>query len=260
MKILKFIPVIGTLFILCSSTFAADPQPGSEKEPWELAEATEVWEPVPTVVKAPEGQPPSDAQILFGGESLDQWQATDGSEPKWLIENGALVVEPKTGDIKTKDSFCDVQLHVEWMTPTKVRGDDGKILTSQGRNNSGVFLQERYEIQVLDSYKNKTYSNGQAGSVYKQSIPLVNASRPPGVWQSYDIIYTAPRFSSDDKLESPGRVTVLHNGILIQNNVTIEGATAWIGEPKYEAHGCAPVRLQDHGNPVSFRNIWVRKL
>jgi len=258
MKILMSRTFICTLAILSPFTFAAEPE--TQKEPWQLAEETEVWEPVPAVVRAPEGQPPSDALVLFNGESLDQWQSADGGEPKWRIEDGALVVQPSTGDIKTRDSFCDLQLHVEWMTPTKVSGEDGEPLTSQARNNSGVFLQERYEIQVLDSYKNKTYSNGQAGSLYKQSIPLVNASRPPGVWQSYDIIFTAPKFSSDDKLQSPGRVTVLHNGVLIQNNVTIEGTTAWIGEPEYEAHGCAPVRLQDHGNPVRFRNIWVREL
>ena len=146
------------------------------------------------------------------------------------------------------------------MTPTKITGDDGKTLEGQGRHNSGIFLQEQYEVQVLDSYNNKTYPNGQVGSVYKQHIPLVNPVRAPGVWQEYDIIFTAPKFSADKKLTAPGRVTVLLNGVLVQNNVEIQGATAWIGKPVYTAHGCAPLRLQDHGNPVSFRNIWVRKL
>jgi len=233
----------------------------SSKVPdWKLAEATEVWSPVPAVVTANENTAPSDAIVLFDGKSLSQWQGAESGEAKWTVKDGAFTVAPKTGDIKTKESFCDVQLHVEWMTPTKITGDDGKLLESQGRNNSGIFLQEQYEIQVLDSYNNKTYPNGQAGSVYKQHIPLVNPTRAPGVWQEYDIIYTAPKFSDDKKLTSPGRATVLLNGVLVQNNIEIQGATAWIGKPAYTAHGCAPLRLQDHGNPVSFRNIWVRKL
>lgn len=227
---------------------------------WKLAEATEVWSPVPPVVTADENTPPSDAVVLFDGKSLDQWQAVEGGDAKWSVQNGSFTVTPKTGDIRTKESFCDVQLHVEWATPTKVTGDDGKELTSQARNNSGIFLQEQYEVQVLDSYNNKTYSNGQAGSIYKQHIPLVNPTRAPGVWQAYDIIFTAPKFGADKKLISPGRATVLLNGVLVQNNVEIQGATGWIGKPVYTAHGCAPLRLQDHGNPVSFRNIWVRKL
>jgi len=233
----------------------------SSKVPdWKLAEATEVWTPVPPVVTANENTPPSDAIVLFDGTSLNQWQGAEGGEAKWAVNKGAFTVVPKTGDIKTKESFCDAQVHVEWMTPSKVTGDDGKELTSQARNNSGIFLQEQYEVQVLDSYKSTTYSNGQAGAIYKQHIPLVNPTRAPGVWQTYDIIFTAPKFSDDKKLAAPGRVTVLLNGVLVQNNVEIQGATAWIGKPVYTAHGCAPLRLQDHGNPVSFRNIWIRKL
>jgi hypothetical protein len=231
------------------------------KEPWELSLATEVWEPVPPVVSVNANGIPSDAKLLFDGKNLEQWQAAEGGGPaKWRLVDGAMEVVPKTGDIKTKDSFCDVQLHVEWMTPTNITGDDGKILESQGRSNSGVFLQERYEVQVLDSYENKTYANGQAGSIYKQSIPAVNASRKPGEWQTYDIIFTAPKFDADKKLTKPGYVTVLHNGVLVQNHFEIQGATAWIGKPVYDAHGCAPIRLQDHGNPVRFRNIWVRNI
>lgn len=243
--------------LISSSLLAAEAKP---KEPWELSLATEVWEPVPPVVSISDQGVPSDAILLFGGKDLNQWQGAESGEAKWRVVDGAMEVVPKTGDIKTKESFCDIQLHIEWMTPTKITGDDGKILESQGRNNSGVFLQERYELQVLDSYENKTYSNGQAGSIYKQSIPAVNASRKPGEWQTYDIIFTAPAFDTAKKLTKPGYVTVLHNGVLVQNHFEIQGATAWIGKPVYDAHGCAPLRLQDHGNPVRFKNIWVRKI
>jgi len=233
----------------------------SQKEPWELSLATEVWEPVPPVVSLSDAGIPSDAIILFDGRNLDQWQAADSAEEaKWRLVDGAMEVVAKTGDIKTKASFCDIQLHLEWMTPTNVTGQDGKPLESQARNNSGVFLQERYEVQVLDSYQSKTYSNGQAGAIYKQSIPLVNATFAPGKWQTYDIIFNAPKFKSNKKLLKPGYITVLHNGVLVQNHFEIQGATAWIGKPVYGAHGCAPLRLQDHGNPVRFKNIWVRKL
>ncbi|MET0356278.1 MAG: DUF1080 domain-containing protein [Cellvibrio sp.] len=253
--------VAWAIIALCSlPVVAASTSSTAAKEPWQLAEETEVWAPVPPVITANENAAPSDAIVLFDGKSLDQWQGAEGGNAKWALQKGAFTVVPKTGDIKTKESFCDVQLHVEWSTPTKVTGDDGKELTSQGRSNSGIFLQEQYEVQILDSYNNKTYPNGQAGSIYKQHIPLVNPTRAPGVWQTYDIIFTAPKFNDAKKLVSPGRLTVLLNGVLVQNNVEIQGATAWIGKPVYTAHGCAPLRLQDHGNPVSFRNIWVRKL
>lgn len=251
---------IAALALFPLSSMAASSSSSAAKEPWQLAEETEVWTPVPAVITANENAAPSDAIVLFDGKSLSQWQGAEGGEAKWDVQKGAVTVVPKTGDIKTKESFCDVQLHVEWASPTKVTGEDGKELTSQARNNSGIFLQEQYEVQVLDSYNNKTYSNGQAGSIYKQHIPLVNPTRAPGVWQTYDIIFTAPKFSDTKKLISPARVTVLLNGVLVQNNVEIQGATAWIGKPVYTAHGCAPLRLQDHGNPVSFRNIWIRKL
>lgn len=226
-----------------------------KKEPWELAMETEVWEPVPPVVAAPPNAPPADAIVLFDGKNLNQWLSADGKSAQWKVHGNEVTVEPKTGDIKTKESFCDVQLHVEWKSPKETLGKEG-----QGRGNSGIFLQERYEIQVLDSYENKTYPNGQAGSVYKQSIPLVNASRGADEWQTYDIIYTAPKFDDAEKLTSPATVTVLHNGVLVQNHFAIQGPTEWIGHPPYSAHDCAPLRLQDHGDPVSFRNIWIRKL
>lgn len=232
---------------------------GVKKEPWELSLETEVWEPVPSVVSVNENNIPSDAIILFDGKDLNQWQGVEQSEVKWRVLDSSVEVVPKSGDIKTRESFCDVQLHIEWMTPTNITGKDGKVLESQGRNNSGVFLQERYEVQMLDSYQNKTYSNGQAAAIYKQSIPLVNASFAPGKWQTYDIIFTAPVFANQ-KLLKPAYITVLHNGVLVQNHFEIQGATAWIGKPVYDAHGCAPLRLQDHGNPVRFRNIWIRKL
>lgn len=254
-----FVPAaigILTAVLGCAATNAAE----KPKEPWQLAEETEVWEPVPAVISAPATETPSDAVVLFDGKNLTQWQGAEGGDAKWKIVDGAMVVVPKTGDIKTKESFCDVQLHIEWKTPTLITDDAGKLLDGQARNNSGVFFQERYEVQVLDSFNNKTYPNGQAGSVYKQSIPLVNASRAPGEWQTYDIIFTAPKFDSAQKLASPGYVTVLHNGVLVQNHFEIQGATEWIGKPVYKAHGCAPIRLQDHGNAMNFRNIWVRKL
>jgi hypothetical protein len=252
-----YIGLLSTICILGPNAQAAEK---ADKEPWQLAQETEVWTPVPTVIQAPANAAPSDAIILFDGKNLNQWQGAEGGAAKWKVAGGALTVAPKSGDIKTKESFCDVQLHIEWMTPTSFIGEDGKPQESQGRSNSGVFLQERYEVQVLDSYNNKTYPNGQAGSIYKQSIPLVNAARAPGEWQTYDIIFTAPKFNNAQQLTSPGYVTVLHNGVLVQNHFEIQGATEWIGKPVYKPHGCAPLRLQDHGNPVSFRNIWVRKL
>lgn len=218
------------------------------------AAKTEVWEPVPEVVTARPGQPPSDAIVLFDGNDLSAWESVEQGGARWQVEGGSMTVRPGTGDIKTKQAFCDVQLHLEWRTPTDVDG-----LQGQERNNSGIFLQQRYEIQILDSYDNKTYPNGQAGAVYKQHIPLVNAMRPPGEWQSYDILFTAPQFDKE-QLVSPGYVTVLHNGVVIQHHAEIQGKTEWIGAPSYKAHGCAPLQLQDHSNPVSFRNIWVREL
>jgi hypothetical protein len=226
----------------------------SEAERAQLAKNTEVWEPVPIVVSAPKGKAPSDAIQLLGKNNLDNWEGVKGGLAKWSIDAGVLTVKPGAGDIVSKQKFCDVQLHLEWRTPTDVAGMEG-----QQRNNSGVFMQQRYEIQILDSYANKTYPNGQAASVYKQTIPLVNAMRPPGEWQSYDIIYQAPRFT-DEMIVSPAYITVMHNGVLVQNHVEILGKTEWIGLPTYQAHGCEPLQLQDHGNLVSFRNIWVREL
>jgi len=219
--------------------------------------ATEKWSPVPVVVTPGEGtEPPSDAIILLGKDSdLSMWESTKGGKVKWDFDNGTLTVKRNTGGIRTRNYFGDCQLHVEWRTPQMVSGE------GQGRGNSGVFLMERYEVQVLDSYNNRTYSNGQAASIYKQHIPLVNACRPPGAWQTYDIIWKAPSFNEDGTVKTPATITVLHNGVLVQNNVEIKGTTSYIGIQTYKSHpGRLPVMLQDHGNPVSYRNIWIREL
>ena len=225
-------------------------------------EMTEFWDPEVKVVKpgnAPNGlaTAPSDAIVLFDGKDLSKWKGRDGGPANWVVNNGVFTVKKGTGDITTKDEFNDFQLHIEWSVP---KGITGK---SQARGNSGIFLQGIYELQVLDSYNNRTYRNGQAGSIYKQSAPLLNAMRPPGEWNVYDVIYTAPRFKQDSSLFSPARVTVIHNGVVIQNNTTITGHTPYIGLPEYKMHGRGPIKLQDHGDPsepISFRNIWIREL
>lgn len=227
--------------------------PADDKLP--KPELTEYWTPVPAVVSTPVGGVPSDAIILFNGENTDAWVPVKADQKVWPIVNGALQVAPKTTNIQTKQSFGDVQLHVEFHTPAVVKGD------SQGRGNSGIFFMNRYELQVLDSWNNPTYVNGQAGSIYKQHPPLVNASRPPGEWQSYDAVFVAPRFAADGTLVSPARVTVFHNGVLVQHDVVLRGPTVYRGEPSYKAHAeKQPIQLQDHNNPTAFRNIWVREL
>ena len=218
---------------------------------------TEVWDPVPRVVTPGQtsSDAPSDAIVLYNGKDLLHWMGLEGGDVKWKNENNILTVVPGTGDIKSKDSFGDCQLHIEWRTPAEVSG------SGQGRGNSGIFLMSRYELQVLDNYNNVTYSNGQAGSIYKQHMPQVNVCRPPGEWQTYDIIFTAPRFNDDGTLKSAARITVLQNGVLIQNNISLWGSTEYIGIAKYEKHADKlPLVLQNHGNKVSYRNIWIREL
>ena len=216
---------------------------------------TEVWEPVPVkITPGVNNAPPSDAIILFDGKDLNEWTNGSGGKPEWVVENGAVTVKPKTGVIKSKQKFGDFQLHIEWRAPSEVKGE------GQGRGNSGIFMMERYELQVLDSYESKTYPNGQAGSLYKQGIPLVNACKAPGEWQTYDVIFMAPVFTEKGTLKSPASITVLHNGVLIQNNFELRGPTEYNRIPMYEPHGKGSLVLQDHGDLVSFRNIWVREL
>jgi Domain of Unknown Function (DUF1080) len=230
-------------------------------------EDTEVYSPVPPVVTpgTSYGAPPSDAIILFDGSNLDKWVLADDTTKgaDWIVKKGIVTVKKTSGNIQTKQSFTDYQLHIEWRIPKDIEGKD------QARGNSGLFLASLgkgdagYEMQILDNYNNPTYVNGQAGSIYKQCIPLVNANLPPGVWQSYDVIWTAPRFNDDSTLKSPARVTSFFNGILVQNNVELKGGTRYIGIPFYKKHGPEPIKLQAHGDkskPISFRNIWVRNL
>lgn len=245
--------VVG-LFSL-SQACAQNQQGEVPKPPKMVPEMTEFWEPEVKVITPGTGtSAPSDAIILFDGKDLSKWKGKDGGAAKWQVKDGVMTVTKGTGDITTRQDFEDFQLHVEWSAPIEVVGN------SQGRGNSGIFLQDRYEVQVLDNYNNRTYSNGQAGSIYKQTPPLVNAMRKPGEWNTYDILYTAPRFKQNGTLIMPARVTVIHNGVVVQNNTEIKGATEYIGLPSYKAHGKGPLHLQDHGNPVRFRNIWLREL
>jgi Domain of Unknown Function (DUF1080). len=220
----------------------------------------EVWDPEVKIIHpgAADREAPSDAIVLFDGKDISaEWEDTRGNPSKWIVKDGTLISVKGAGYIQTKRKFSSVQLHIEWKTPSEVTGN------SQDRGNSGVFLQERYEVQVLDSYNNRTYRHGQAGSIYKQFPPLVNASRGPGEWQNYDIIYTAPTFNKDSVTYfTPPRVTVLHNGVLVQNNVSLRGPTDYTKIPEVfiKAHGAGSLQLQDHGNPVAYRNIWVREL
>jgi hypothetical protein len=227
---------------------------------------TEAWEPVPAVVDpgATDAAPPSDAIVLFDGTSLDEWVSVRDQGPAgWAVADGVMTVVKPAGNIETKRRFKNYQLHLEWRIPEGITGE------GQARGNSGVFLASTaggdggYELQVLDSYHNSTYVNGQAGSIYKQYIPLVNASRKPGEWQTYDVIWTAPTFNAGGSLNTPARVTAFHNGVLIQNDVELKGETLYIGQPSYRPYDTAPIKLQSHNDPspvISFRNIWVREL
>ena len=228
--------------------------------------ATEVWSPEPKLVTpAKDNKAPSDAIVLFDGNNLDEWVSVkDSTKPaQWTVSKGAFTVKKGTGNIQTRKSFTDYQLHLEWKIPSVINGE------GQGRGNSGLFLASTgggdtgYELQILDGFNNKTYVNGQTGSIYKQAIPLANACKKPGEWQTYDVIWTAPRFKEDGSLQTPAHVTLIHNGVLLQNNTEVKGVTMYIGKPVYKKHGAAPIKLQDHGDksePISFRNIWIREL
>lgn len=221
-------------------------------------EETEFYEPVPPkVVPGTNGAAPSDAIVLFDGSNLDSWISTkDSTAAKWTLnKDGSMTVNNRTGDIQTKQNFGSMQLHIEWKSPAEVNGD------GQHRANSGVFLSGMYEIQVLDNNNNDTYVNGQVGSIYKQHVPLAMASVPTGEWNTYDVIYHAPVFEKGQKVKS-GTITLIQNGVLIQDNVEIKGTTPYVGWPKNPVHGKGPLKLQDHGDNsrVSYRNIWVREL
>jgi hypothetical protein len=248
--------VLTFLGLLAASSALAESKP----------EDTEAWKPVPPVVSpaAAPGGAPSDAIVLFDGHDLGQWVATkDKSPAAWTVAEGVLTVDKSKGNIETRRAFRDYQLHLEWRIPAGITG------SGQARGNSGVFLastgdgDKGYEVQILDSFQNPTYVNGQAASVYKQHPPLANASREPGAWQTYDIVWRAPVFGADGALITPAVVTVIHNGVLVQDHAVLAGETVYIGKPSYRAHGPAPIKLQAHGDPsapISFRNIWVREL
>ena len=221
---------------------------------------SEYWTPQPKVVTPGDiktNSAPSDAIVLFDGTNLDAWQNSKGEAAGWVVADGVMTVDKSKGDILTKQKFNNYQLHLEWCVPTDIEG------TSQARGNSGVFMQDMYEVQILDNYNNETYVNGQAGSIYKQTPPLVNAMRKPGEWNVYDIIYTAPVFKEDGTYLYPPKITVIQNGVVLQNNTTILGTTEYIGFPQVKQHGAGPIRLQSHGDPskpISFRNIWIREM
>ncbi|MCF7569011.1 DUF1080 domain-containing protein [Sabulilitoribacter arenilitoris] len=256
--------LIGLLFFCCNQNQEKVSKKDLKQEVETLVEPTkpeetEIYKPVPLTVN-PYGQNgvPSDALVLLDGKSLSNWVHSNNGRPaEWLLnDDGSMTVKDKSGNIQTKQKFGSVQLHLEWKSPKETQGK------GQGRGNSGVFLQERYEVQVLDNNNNETYVNGQVGSIYKQSIPLVKALVPTGEWNSYDIIYHAPKFNNKGEKTKSATITVLHNGILIQDYFKIKGTTEFIGWPKNKPHGKASIMLQDHGDNsrVSYRNIWVREL
>lgn len=247
----------GIFIVFCFIAMLAQAQ---KKEQKLSPKDTEIWEPIPpTVTPYNKNNVPSDAIVLFDGSDFNNWvNAKNNRQVNWTLNKDKSMTVNKNNNpigIKTKESFGSIQLHLEWKSP---KSDVNK--SGQHRGNSGVFIQERYEIQILDNNNNPTYSNGQVSSIYKQTIPLVKASVPTGEWNSYDIIYHAPEFKKDKTLSKPATITVIHNGILVIDHFTIKGPTEFIGIPKYKAHQEAPIMLQNHNSPVSYRNIWLRKI
>lgn len=254
------------LSLLAASSVLAVSAVAQDAAPKPTHEDTEFYHPVPPVVTpaATVGQAPSDAIVLFDGKDVSQWVAAkDSSTPAdWDVHEGVMTVKKGgVGNIETKRKFKDYQLHLEWKIPASITGE------GQGRGNSGLFLASTgkgdsgYEVQIMDSYNNATYTNGMLGSVYKQAVPLANAARKPGEWSCYDVVWTAPRFKSDGSLETPAYVTVFLNGVLVENHFELKGETFYVGQPKYKAYDTAPIKLQAHGDksePISFRNIWIR--
>ncbi|MBX2828049.1 MAG: DUF1080 domain-containing protein [Flavobacteriaceae bacterium] len=268
MKKYALLPLFTIFLISCGQTQESKTEESMEKESEKEEvtqteptnpEETEFWEPARDIVN-PTGQngAPSDAIVLFDGTNTDEWIATEGGGPvQWVVnDDGSMTVKDKTGDIQTKRNFGSVQLHVEW------RSNPDNTAENQARSNSGVFLQGLYEVQVLDNNDNPTYINGQAASIYKQSPPLVQALVPTGEWNTYDIIFHAPEFDAEGNKTKSGTITVLHNGVLVQDHFEIQGTTEYIGWPKNDPHGKGPIKLQDHKDMsgVSYRNIWVREL
>lgn len=261
---------MGNMIITAAAMSLLGATPGTpvvQTTPQARPQDTEVWAPeVPVVTPGPATTvaPPSDALVLFDGKNLGEWVSTkDKSPARWTVADGVLTVRKGTGNIETRRKFRNYQLHLEWRIPSGITGE------GQARGNSGLFLASTgdgdagYELQIMDSFRNKTYVNGQAGSIYKQYPPLANPIRAPGEWQSYDVVWTAPVFAADGSLTSPAYVTAFMNGILVQDHVALKGETVYIGAPRYTAHGAAPIKLQDHGDPsppISFRSIWVREL
>lgn len=244
---------------VAAPVFTAGAQDARDPSNWEIHDLErpkpEVIVPATPSTQKEAGRPPSDAVVLFDGSSLDAWQTPNGDAAPWKVENGYFEVVPGTGAIQTKEGFGDVQLHVEWAAPKPPVGE------GQDRGNSGVFLMGRYEVQVLNSYENETYADGQAAAVYGQYPPLVNAMNPPGEWNTYDIVFHRPRFDDSGAIVEPATVTVFHNGVLVQDHEVLTGPSGHHERPPYKMHADAlPISLQDHDHPVRFRNIWLREL
>ncbi len=255
----KHFPYVTMAVVLLPALLTAGAAIAQQETSWRKHEWNRPRPPIvepgtPSTQEVP-GKAPSDATVLFDGSDLNQWCSMNGSPSKWVIKDGVMECTPGSGPTRTLQNFGDCQLHVEWMSPVPPQG------RSQGRGNSGVFPMGIYEIQVLDSYQNETYADGQAASIYGQFPPLVNASLPPGRWQTYDIIFMRPRFDDKGDVISPARITLLHNGVLVHNNVVLTGPTQWMTRSPYRQHpDKLPLSLQDHGNPVRYRNIWIREL